>query len=400
MADRVYVLAPPGEREEFIRDLEQRGYAGSRVVVVEQPPYDKGGYGSGAAARYLLEAVGSAETVIVVHGDLVLHDNVFKLLVQTGAPSLIAFRTRRDGRRYGVVVERNGVLARIVEKPGWRGEVLANSAVYLLPAKHLREALAETTVSPRGEIELPDAVNRVAQSVPVRVVTIPEEWRKGIGPWWDYLEANRMVLKWLVELGACREKPLPGVEGSAVICGEGYEINPPVRVDGVAWLGEGAVIGPYTRIRGPTIIHERVEVGAFVEVKASVLLEHVKAHHHAYIGDSVVAEHVNIAAGTITANLRHDGKNVKSCVNGQPRDTGYRKLGAAIGAYTRTGINTSISPGARIGPCNWISEATVVRRDTPPCVLVTPRGVKPRPRDECCDRLRAIKPRLCIAEYV
>ncbi len=398
MTDRVYILAPPGEREAFLRDLEQRGYSSSRVVVVEQPPYEKGGYGSGAAARHLLEAVGQAENVIVVHGDLVLHDKVFELLVHAGAPSLVAFRTKRNGRRYGVVVEKNGVLVRIVEKPGWQGEVLANSAVYLLPAERLREALAETGVSPRGEIELPDAVNRVAQGTPVRVVTIPEEWRKGIGPWWDYLEANRMILSWLVEQGVCRVKPLRGVEGNAVICGEEYEINPPVHITGAVWLGEGAVIGPYTRIRGPTIIHEHVEVGAFVEVKASVMLEHVKAHHHAYIGDSVIAEHVNIAAGTITANLRHDGKNVKSCVDGELRDTGYRKLGAVIGAYTRTGINTSISPGARIGPCNWVAEATVVRRDTPPCAFVTPEGVRPRRGDECCEKLRAIKPKLCIAE--
>lgn len=70
--------------------------------------------------------------------------------------------------------------------------------------------------------------------------------------------------------------------------------------------------------------------------------------HLSYVGDSVIGDHVNFGAGTVTANLRHDNGNVQVVVKGAKVDSGRRKLGAMIGDRAKTGIHTSIYPGRMI----------------------------------------------------
>jgi bifunctional UDP-N-acetylglucosamine pyrophosphorylase/glucosamine-1-phosphate N-acetyltransferase len=111
-----------------------------------------------------------------------------------------------------------------------------------------------------------------------------------------------------------------------------------------------------------------------VEVKESVLFENVHAHHLSYIGDSVICENVNLGAGTVLANLRHDGKPVKIMIKGVLEDTGRRKLGAIIGANSKTGVNVSVNPGVKIGSNSWILPGTVLYRDVPSNTIYPPQA--------------------------
>ncbi len=396
VAKEVVVVAPPGGGSVIREALEREGFGGVRVV--EQRRYEEGGYGSGAALAAVADLLPD-DLVLIVNGDSVLHDSVFERLASAGGPAIAALHMCVEGGRYGVVVSRGDRLEEIIEKPEEGGCLDVNVGVYLLPGGLLRSALDRLRPSPRGELELTDAVNMVASETPVRVVRLEGRVWRDVGTWWDFLLASRMVLDWLVARG-CRAEGL--VDERAVVkgpvCGEGFEIGAYSVVEGPVWLGRGVEVGPFTHIRGYTVVHEGSSLGAYVEVKASVLLEHVTARHHSYIGDSVVAEGVNIAAGTITANLRHDGRSVRSCSGGRVVDTGLRKLGAVIGAYTKTGINTSISPGTRIGPCVWIEEGAVVRHDIPGCMLVKRDGSlvdASRFNRECCERIRERGVGLC-----
>ncbi|AEM39331.1 Nucleotidyl transferase [Pyrolobus fumarii 1A] len=374
LAKRVYVLVPPGATEEFKKHLDSYGF--TNVVVVEQQPYENGGYGSGAAVRQLLEVVPDIDSVLIVHGDTVIHDSVIDDLVKLAENrewGLVGFRTNRNGKRYGVIVADGSRVKRIVEKPGWSGEVVANAAIYLLPARLVREAVMNIGISERGEIEFPDAVNLVAKRLEdegkwLRLLLIREEHRIDVGPWWEYLLASRMVLDWLVESGCRAEGNIAyNVIVKGVVCGEGFEVEGPSVLEGPIWLGRNARVGPFTHLRKYTILYDDVQVGAFVEIKGSVLMERTVARHHAYIGDSVVGPRSNIAAGTVFANLRHDNATVRSCAGGRVRNTGLRKLGAVLGEGVKTGVNSSIMPGARIGPCSWIEPGAVVRGDVPSC---------------------------------
>jgi bifunctional UDP-N-acetylglucosamine pyrophosphorylase/glucosamine-1-phosphate N-acetyltransferase len=72
---------------------------------------------------------------------------------------------------------------------------------------------------------------------------------------------------------------------------------------------------------------------------------------------------VNLGAGTIVSNLRHDGKNHRSKLGGLLVDTGRRKFGTIIGDHVHTGIQTSIYPGRKLWPHTSTLPAEVVRDD-------------------------------------
>lgn len=72
--------------------------------------------------------------------------------------------------------------------------------------------------------------------------------------------------------------------------------------------------------------------------------------HLSYMGDSVIGSNCNFGAGTIVANLSHDGANIRSYVKEELVDSGRRKLGAIMGEDVKTGIKTSIYQGMVIEP--------------------------------------------------
>ena len=75
-------------------------------------------------------------------------------------------------------------------------------------------------------------------------------------------------------------------------------------------------------IRGNTHIGDNCHVGQSVEIKNSILMDKVSVGHLSYVGDSIIGERTNLGAGTTVANLRHDGKNHKSVINGEQINTG------------------------------------------------------------------------------
>lgn len=118
-------------------------------------------------------------------------------------------------------------------------------------------------------------------------------------------------------------------------------------------------------MRPYTVILAGARVGFASEVKASILMEDARAPHLNYVGDSILGEHVNLGAGTVTANLRFDGATIKMTVKGVRVDTGLRKLGAIVGGHAQTGINVSIMPGVKIGSYALVYPGCVVYRDVP-----------------------------------
>ncbi|MDO5305852.1 MAG: DapH/DapD/GlmU-related protein, partial [bacterium] len=79
-------------------------------------------------------------------------------------------------------------------------------------------------------------------------------------------------------------------------------IFPNVYISGKNTIGEHCKIGPFAHIRDGATIGDNVRIGNFVEIKKSVIKSNTNVSHLSYIGDSELGEHVNIGAGTITAN--------------------------------------------------------------------------------------------------
>jgi UDP-N-acetylglucosamine diphosphorylase / glucose-1-phosphate thymidylyltransferase / UDP-N-acetylgalactosamine diphosphorylase / glucosamine-1-phosphate N-acetyltransferase / galactosamine-1-phosphate N-acetyltransferase len=180
---------------------------------------------------------------------------------------------------------------------------------------------------------------------------------------WDLLRANE---RWV---SAMTQNQVEGeVHPSAVIegilhLGKGTRILPGVFIEGNVVIGENCKIGPNCYLRGNTSIGDSCHIGQSVEIKNCLILSKTHVGHLSYVGDSVLGESVNFGAGTTVSNLRHDGKNHQSMVDGELRDTGRRKFGTIVGDGVHTGIHTSIYPGRKLWPKTSTRPGEIVQRD-------------------------------------
>ncbi len=180
---------------------------------------------------------------------------------------------------------------------------------------------------------------------------------------WDLLKVNARIV------GALKKNNIKGtvrdgvtIDGNVTI-GKGTVLLPGVYIEGNVIIGNNCKIGPNCYIRGNTYIADNCHIGQAVEIKNSIIMNNVCAGHLSYVGDSIICPYVNLGAGTITANLRHDGKPNKSEVKGKLVDTGRRKLGVIIGDNVHTGINTSLYPGRKIWPNLSTKPGEIVNKD-------------------------------------
>ena len=183
---------------------------------------------------------------------------------------------------------------------------------------------------------------------------------------WDLIRANELFVGSLLpqaDLPAdAVVHPLAVIEG-VVRIGRGTRILPGVYIEGNAVIGANCKIGPNCYIRGNTSIGDHCHIGNAVEIKNSILLAGTNVGHLSYVGDSILGEKVNFGAGTVTSNLRHDGRNHRTLVDGTLIDTGRRKFGTIVGDGVHTGINTSIYPGRKLGPGSSTLPGQVVQSD-------------------------------------
>lgn len=84
--------------------------------------------------------------------------------------------------------------------------------------------------------------------------------------------------------------------------GQDTIIYPATYIEGKNIIGKNCKIGPCAHLRGGVEIVDNVKVGNFVEVKKAKISSNTNVGHLSYIGDAELGEHVNIGAGTITAN--------------------------------------------------------------------------------------------------
>ncbi len=309
---------------------------GVRVLFVEQKERKGTGHALLQAEKHV------TDDFLVVYGDILITKKILMPPL-----SILAVKLEHRGE-YGSLVIKNGVVVDIREKkPG----NLVNGGVYRL-TQDVFSLLDTVSSSPREELELTNALKQMG----LRPYFLDAESWMDVGRPWDILEANRRVL----------ENVNGGIEGDVeegarikgkVIVKEGAEIRAGSYVVGPVYIGENATVGPNCYIRPATVVGRNARVGNAVEIKNSVLFPHAHVSHLSYVGDSVLGEGVNFGAGTITANLRFDDKEV--------RKSGRRKLGAFVGDHVKTGVNVSLMPGVCIGPYSWIAPGMVVYRDVP-----------------------------------
>lgn len=108
-------------------------------------------------------------------------------------------------------------------------------------------------------------------------------------------------------------------------------------------IGNNSIIRAGAILRGPLLAGEHCKLGGEIE---HVIFENFSnKQHYGYVGHSYIGSWVNIGGGTSIATL----KNTYGTVKMRGIDTGEQFLGAIIGDYVKTAVNTSIFCGKIIG---------------------------------------------------
>lgn len=338
LVDRIVLVV--GYRGDAIRARVGERYRETPVAYVEQT--ERLGTGHALAqAEPLVDG-----PVVVLNGDVVLDRTLLERLAEQDGHAMAVTHVENPSA-YGVVETRAGAVTKLQEKPAAPSTSRINVGLYAFESS-VFGALDRIEASARGEYELTDAISTlVGDGERVTALEYDGTWLD-VGRPWELLAANATVLE------ACDRSVDGTVEPDAhlhgdVVVAEGARVRSGAYIEGPVVIGAGAEVGPNAYVRGATAVGPEVRVGHGVEVKNSVLLAETSVGHLSYVGDSVLGANVNFGAGTVVANLRHDDRSVRMQVKGSEVDTGRRKLGVVVGDRTKTGINTSLNAGVRLG---------------------------------------------------
>jgi glucose-1-phosphate thymidylyltransferase len=142
------------------------------------------------------------------------------------------------------------------------------------------------------------------------------------------------------------------VRRGPVVVEAGAEIGPFACLDGPLVVGTRARVNPHAWLRAGTVLGADCRAGG--EIEATVMEPFSNKPHDGFLGHSHVGSWVNLAAGTVTSNLKATYGPVRlheRQADGSRAtvDTGRQFFGALVGDLARTAINTSIACGAQIG---------------------------------------------------
>jgi len=263
-----------------------------------------------------------------------------------------------------LVIDEENYLRHIVEKPevGEQPSNLVNIMVHLhTNPKKLLEYIGKVKTIRDDAYEC--SLDSMAQDQHrLRVVPYDGFWQAIKYPWHIFKAVKYFLDRSHPYISPSAQiSPRALVEGK-VILGDNVRVLENAVIRGPAYIGPNSVIGNSVLIRDYSHIGANCVVGYATEVKTSYIGNNCWFHSN-YIGDSVIGDGCSFGAGTVLANLRFDEGNVKVRVQGELIDTGQDKLGAIIGCNSRTGINTSVMPGTKVGPNSFVGPHVCLTQD-------------------------------------
>jgi bifunctional UDP-N-acetylglucosamine pyrophosphorylase/glucosamine-1-phosphate N-acetyltransferase len=363
--------------------------------------------GSGAAVIESLPFLKKFQTAVVMCGDapLLTFETLYALTgLHTREKSQVTLLTARvpHPKGYGRIVRTpSGEVLRIVEEAHTSGkEALineVNSGTYCFETELLVSALKELKPQgPKKERYLTDALESIRRKGGrlLAHVTPNSDEIIGINTRLQLAQAERVVNRRNVDRlmlsGVTIVDPAHTYVDCDVEVGQDSVLMPGVILRGKTQIGRQCHLGPYTfiedssignesvvsfsQVRGARILEKcnigpfanirpesvlgpRAKVGNFSEVKASKIGFGSKVPHLSYIGDSELAEDVNIGAGTITCNY-----------------DGVQKHKTIIGARAFIGSNVNLVAPVKVGRDAKIGAGSTITEDVPEGVLAIARA--------------------------
>lgn len=152
-----------------------------------------------------------------------------------------------------------------------------------------------------------------------------------------------------IENGATVEGAIINVTKGPVYIGRNAEVMEGACIRGGLALCEESEIKMGAKIYGATTIGPHCKVGG--EINNVVMIGYSNKAHDGFLGNSVIGEWCNLAAGCVASNLKNDYTEVKLWNYPSRRflRTGLQFCGLIMGDHSKTGINTMLNTATVLG---------------------------------------------------
>ena len=137
-----------------------------------------------------------------------------------------------------------------------------------------------------------------------------------------------------------------------IVLDAGATVGPYCYLSGPAYLGSGSRVLEHAALKDGVAIGHTTKVGG--EVEASIIEPYTNKQHHGFLGHSYLGSWINLGAGTCNSDLKNTYGQVNMEYRGRKVGTGMQFVGAIVGDYAKTAINTGIFTGKTIGVCSMV----------------------------------------------
>jgi len=359
LKDYVVVVGHCGEQiKDYLKD-------GNKLGVNIQYTTQKQSLGMADALQTTEDLV--EDNFFVVNADDVFEASLIKRMTrqfnETEAEIVLSCKPVKETWKFGIIRVEDEKVTDFVEKPtkGKEPSSLAVVGVYIL-TKQIFEYYRKIPVS---DHQYEDAILQFIKNRNVVKAVSYDGFFAGYKYPWDLFTINKYLMnKQLTEQTIEADSTISEsalIEGKVWI-GKGAKVFEGACIRGPCYIGEGSVVGGNSLVRDYSSIGRGCVVGFSTEIKHSLIGDDCWFHTN-YIGDSIISNNCLFGAGTITANYRFDEKNIKVKIGNSIIDSGTNKLGAIIGDNCKTGINSCLEPGIKIGPQSIVGPNVDLQED-------------------------------------
>ena len=312
LADENFVIV--GHQAERVEEYIKDNYKNARTVL--QSPQLGTGHAVSMVLPYLEDFDGE---VVILCGDTpLITSETIKEFVEyhkENKSDLTVMSAIFDNpTNYGRIIRgaNNGVEAIVEEKDASPEQKMVkeiNAGIYCLDWKKVKPAFSQLkTNNAQGEYYLTDIIKWGNENkLSVNAYTLKDNTEiYGINSKANLAEATkflnqRIINKHLTNGITIIDPSATWISPETEIASDTV-IYPSTYIEGKNKIGRNCKIGPFAHLRGGVILEDDVKIGNFVEVKKAHIKSNTNACHLTYIGDAEIGSHVNIGAGTITAN--------------------------------------------------------------------------------------------------
>ncbi|MCD6522450.1 MAG: NTP transferase domain-containing protein [Candidatus Diapherotrites archaeon] len=317
------------------------------------------------SAKELIEG----DSVLIVGANDVVEPRAYRMVKEAkGDCAILGYEVNQYFPGGYLIVEGNRVKG-IIEKPepGKEPSNLVNLVFHMHKDADTLISYLEKTKSDRDDV-YEKALDEMMKTMEFNVVRYNGFW----GPI-KYPFHILKVMKFFLENQKPRISENAKISEKATIKGnvvieDNVRIFENAVINGPVYIGKNTVIANNALVRGSNI-GENCVVGFSTEIARSYIADNVWFHNN-YVGDSIVMDNCMFGSGCVTANFRFDEKNVYMEINGKRIDTGTDKFGCVVGKNCKTGINSSIYPGIKIGENSFIGPGVVLKKHVEPNTVI------------------------------